>query len=175
MVQSVTLDEGVLTMNRKMFSALVAALLIVTMLVAPVSALAASKVQILQVTVDGARVRKGPGDYDVITSVRKGGKVFYLGKTKNSFCYICTSTGTRGYMFRDYLKSYGSCYANQIYCSKKKNVPVYKKASTGSKKVTKLSNRQHVIVYQVSGSWAYIKTLGGTGGYVKKGNLKKAG
>ena len=51
---------------------------------------------------------------------------------------------------------------------------VYKKASTHSSKKTTLSKGQHVIVYQVKGNWAYIKTLGGTGGFVKKSALKKA-
>ena len=51
---------------------------------------------------------------------------------------------------------------------------VYKKATTHSTRKTTLSKGQHVIVYSVSGNWAYIKTLGGTGGYVKKSALKKA-
>ena len=161
-------------MKHRRISALCAALLIVAMLIAPVSAFADSKVMIMKVTADGARVRKGAGNYDVLTSVKKGGKVFYLGKTKNSFAYVRTSSGVVGYMFKDYLKSYGTCYKSQVYYSKKNKVKVYKKASTHSKNVTRLSKNQHVIVYQVKGSWAYIKTLSGTGGYVKKSNLKKA-
>ena len=161
-------------MKHRRISALCAALLIVAMLIAPVSAFADSKVMIMKVTADGARVRKGAGNYDVLTSVKKGGKVFYLGKTKNSFAYVRTSSGVVGYMFKNYLKPYGTCYKSQVYYSKKNKVKVYKKASTHSKNVTRLSKNQHVIVYQVKGSWAYIKTLSGTGGYVKKSNLKKA-
>jgi len=159
-------------MKRRLISALVAVLLVVSVMIAPVSASAATKVQILKVTVDGARVRSG-SDFSELTSVRKGGKVFYLGKMKKSFAYVRTEYGTVGYVFKNYLKAYGTCYKDQVYCSKSNRVPVYKKASTGSKKVAKLSKRQHVIVYQVKGSWAYIKTLGGTGGFVKKSNLKK--
>jgi len=159
-------------MKRRLISALVAVLLVVSMMIAPVSASAATKVKILKVTVDGARVRNS--SLQELTSVRKGGKVFYLGKMKKSFAYVRTEYGTVGYIYKNYLKSYGTCYREQVYYSKNKKVPVYKKASTGSKKVTKLSKYQHVIVYQVKGSWAYIKTLGGTGGFVKKSNLKKA-
>ena len=162
-------------MKRRVLLMLLSVLLIASM-VMPASAYAASKktVQILQVTVDGARVRKGPGSsYDVITSVRNGGKVFYLGKEKSSFYYVRTDHGVQGYMYKGFLKSYGAAYKDQIYYAKEK-AKVYKKASTHSSRKTTLSKGQHVIVYQVKGNWAYIKTLGGTGGYVKKSALKKA-
>ena len=164
-------------MKRRILMMAVSILLVATMLLAPVSASAASKktVQILQVTVDGARVRKGPSSsYDVITSVRNGGKVFYLGKEKSSFYYVRTDHGAVGYMYRGFLKSYGACYKDQVYYAKQKT-KAYKKPSTHSSKKATLSKGQHVIVYQVKGNWAYIKTLGGTGGYVKKSMLKKAG
>ncbi|MBQ3424802.1 MAG: SH3 domain-containing protein [Clostridia bacterium] len=155
-------------------SVLLLVALLLSMLVMPVSAYAATKVKILKVTADGARVRRGPGNYEVVVSVKKGSKVFYLGKTTNSFAHVRTAYGKTGYMYKGFLKSYGSCYLSQVYCSKKSSVSVYKSPSTRSKRVTKLSKRQHVVVYQVKGSWAYIKTLGGTGGFVKKSNLKKA-
>lgn len=163
-------------MKRRFLMIVLCVLLIASTVLAPASALAASKktVQILQVVVDGARVRKGPGSsYDVITSISNGAKVFYLGKEKNSFCYIRTDHGTKGYIYRGFLKSYGAAYASQIYYAKQKT-KVHKKASGSSGKKTTLSKGQHVIVYSVSGNWAYIKTLGGTGGYVKKSALKKA-
>ena len=95
-------------MKRRIVSMLLCVFLIASMLIVPTDALAASKkvVQILKVTVDGARVRKGPSSaYDVITSVKKGGRVFYLGKTKDSFCYVRTSTGETGFMYRGFLKA----------------------------------------------------------------------
>ena len=162
-------------MNRRFISLALVIALLAAMAIVPAGASAASKIQILKVVVDGARVRQGPSSaYSVKTSVKKGGKVFYLGKMKNSFAYIRTSGGTQGYMYKGFLKSYGTCYKSQVYYSKKSGLKVYKKPSTRSSKVTKLSRYQHVIVYQVKGSWAYIKTLSGTGGYVKKSNLKKA-
>ena len=161
-------------MKRRVLAILLLVTLLVGTVIAPVSASAASKVKILKVTTDGARVRKGPSSaYEVKASVKKGGKVFYLGKTKNSFAYIRTSKGTTGYMYKGFLSAYGTCYKSQIYyCTKKASL--YKKASTSSKRVAKLSKRQHVIVYQVKGNWAYIKTLSGTGGYVKTSVLAKA-
>ena len=163
-------------MKRKILVMLLSVLLVASMLIAPLSASAASKktVQIMQVTVDGARVRSGPGSsYDVVTSVKNGAKVFYLGKEKSSFYYVRTDHGVKGYMYKGFLKSYGACYPSQVYYATKR-AKVYKKASSGSSKKTTLTKGQHVIVYQVKGNWAYIKTLGGTGGYVKKSALKKA-
>ena len=163
-------------MKRKILMMVLSVLLVASMLIAPLSATAASKktVQILQVTVDGARLRSGPGSaYDVKTSVSNGSKVFYLGKEKDSFYYVRTDHGAKGYIYKGFLKSYGACYSNQVYYATHR-AKVYKKASTHSSKKTTLSKGQHVIVYQVKGNWAYIKTLGGTGGYIKKSALKKA-
>lgn len=163
-------------MKRRILAVLLMVLLL-TSVVMPVGASAASKtkVKILKVTTDGARVRKGPSsDYDVVTSVKKGSKAFYLNKMKNSFAYVRTEYGAVGYMYRGFLASYGVCYRYQIYYSNKNKVAVYKKAKTSSNKATRLSKGQHVVVFQVKGSWAYIKTLGGTGGFVQTKYLNAA-
>ena len=170
------LYRGVLFMKRRAITLILTLALLMAMAVAPLGAQAAAKkIKILQVTVDGARVRRGPSSvYDVKTSVKKGGKVFYLGKMKNSFAYIRTSGGTQGYMYKGFLKSYGSCYKSQVYYSKKSGLKVYKKPSTHSSKATKLKKHQHVILYQVKGKWAYIKTVSGKGGYCQASALGKA-
>ena len=163
-------------MKRRVLKITAFILLIASMLVAPVSASAASKsaVMILSVTVDGARLREGPtGDYEVITSLDKGTKVFYAGKKKFAFCYVCTSHGVKGYIYKDYLAPYGAAYKNQIYYAAAKT-KVYKKAGKSSG-VTTLSKGQHVIVYEVQNDWAYIKTMSGKGGFVKASALRKAG
>ena len=106
-------------MKRKVLAILLMVTLLAGMVIAPVGASAATKVKILKVTADGARVRKGPSSaYDVKTSVKKGGKVFYLNKNQNSFAYVRTSTGTNGWMYKGFLSSYGTCYKSQIYYSK---------------------------------------------------------
>ena len=163
-------------MKRRVISVILMVVLLLATVVAPMSAYADKKVKILQVNVDGARLRRGPSiNYDVITSLKKGAKVFYMGKMENSFAYICTSTGKLGYMYKGYLQSYGSCYKSQIYYNKKNtSIAVYKKANAKSKRVTSVGKKQYVIVYQIKGSWAYIKTLNGKGGYVKAKYLKKA-
>ncbi len=164
-------------MKHRMLALLLTVLLLLGTVAVPVGASAASKskVKILRVNVDGARIRTGPSSsYDKKVSVSKGTKVFYLNKMKNSFAYICTEKGVVGYMYRGFLDSYGVAYKYQVYYNTKKSVGVYKHATTNSSRVTKLSKGQFVIVYQVKGSWAYVKTLSGTGGYVKKSNLKKA-
>ena len=162
-------------MKRRTISLVLLIALLLATAIVPVGASAATKVKILKVTVDGARVRQGPSSaYAVKTSVKKGGKVFYLGKMKNSFAYIRTSGGTQGYMYKGFLKSYGTCYKSQVYYSKKSGLKVYKKPSTHSSKVTKLSKHQHVIVYQDKGKWAYIKTVSGKGGYCQASALGKA-
>jgi len=162
-------------MNRRIVSLVLMVALLLATAIVPMGASAATKVKILKVTVDGARVRQGPSSaYAVKTSVKKGGKVFYLGKMKNSFAYVRTSGGTQGYMYRGFLKSYGTCYKSQVYYSKKSGLKIYKKPSTRSSKVTKLSKGQHVIVYQVKGKWAYVKTVSGKGGYCQASALGKA-
>ena len=162
-------------MNRRFISLALVVALLAAMAIVPAGASAASKIKILKVTVDGARVRQGPSSaYSVKTSVKKNGKVFYLGKMKNSFAYIRTSGGTEGYMYKGFLKSYGSCYKSQVYYSKKSGLKVYKKPSTHSSKATKLKKHQHVILYQVKGKWAYIKTVSGKGGYCQASALAKA-
>ena len=164
-------------MKRRILTLVLTVVLLASMVVMPVSASALNKtkVHILRVTVDQARLRAGPSSaYERITSLKKGSKVFYLRKMKDSFAYICTSNGVKGYMYRGFLEKYGMCYAYQVYRCKNSSANVYKKASTSSARVTRLTKNQHVVVYQVSGSWAYIKTLGGKGGYVKKSALTKA-
>ena len=149
-------------------------MLVTSIRVAPISASAASVVQIMKVTVEGARLRTGPGVSSIQKpSLSKGEKVFYWGKKANAFYFVRTATGRMGYVYKRYLAPYGAANARQIYYATG-SAQVYKKASTKSKHVAKLSKRQHVIVYEVRGSWAYIKTLSGKGGFVKTGKLKRA-
>lgn len=164
-------------MKRRLVSLLLCVVLIATVMIVPTTAQAAGSkmVKILKVTVDGARIRQGPGSkYEVVTSVKKGSKVFYLGKTSNSFCYVRTSNGVVGYMYRGFLKSYGAVPLSQVYYCSAKKVTVYKRSGNGLKKTGTLYKNQHVIVYEVRGKWAYIKSLSGKSGYVRTSALKKA-
>ena len=161
-------------MKRRIITVILTVVLLAAMAVAPAGAMAAKKIQILKVTVDGARLRQGPSsEYSVKKSLNKGAKVFFLGK-KNSFAHVRTSGGTEGYVFKGFLKKYGSCYKNQVYYNSKSSLKVYKKPSTHSSRVARLSKNQHVIVYQVKGNWAYIKMVSGKGGYCQASALRKA-
>lgn len=170
---------GVIVVSRKLLRKTLCILMIMSLLIAPVNATAASSkkvISIFKVTADGARLRKGGSSaYDVITSLRKGDNVFYLNKKSNAFCYVITATGQKGYVYQGFLKSYGAATLKQVYYSNTKGVKLYKRASTKSSRVTTLSSRQFVLVYQAKNGWAYVRTLSGKGGYVRAKYLKKAG
>lgn len=163
---------------RRFFRVVVCLLLMIAMTAAPMvaapsmSAKAASSYKVMRCNVEGGRLRKGPGNYGVITTLDRGEKVIYSGKTKNAFCLVATTNGKIGYIYKNFLSSYGAVRKDQLYYTRSRNVKLYKKASTRSKSVT-LKNRQFVTVYQKAGNWAYIKTLEGKGGYVQLSKIKK--
>ena len=144
---------------------------------APVSALAASKkdtvVSILKCTVDGGRLREGPGSsYDVITSLRKGDKVLYIGAYEGAFCLVRTMYGQNGYIYKGFLSYYGAARRSQIFYATDDGVTLYKKPKSGASKSTTLAKGEHIIVYKVVGNWGYAKTLRGKAGFVTAKNLK---
>lgn len=164
-------------MKRKWIMMVTALLLLTAMVIAPVSASAASKkiVYVVKITVQGARLREGPSSaYKIITSLPKDSRVFTLNKRQNAFCFVYTEDGQRGFVYKGFLKAYGAVAVDQVYYNKNNSLTVYKKANTNSGRVTTLYKNQHIIVYQTQGEWAYIKTLRGKGGFVKISGLRKA-
>ena len=139
----------------------------------PVASAKSKSMKILKVTVSGARLREGPGDYEVITTLKKGEKVFYSGKTVKSWCLVCTSSGKIGYVYKGFLASYGTVRVDQIYYTTAKT-KLYKKPSTKASKVTSLGKREFLIIYKKAGNWAYGKTLTGKSGYIPLGKLEAA-
>lgn len=167
-------------LKRKFFKLIVCMLLMLTMTATPLlagaSSAQAAAMRIVKVNVQGARLRQGPSSgYDVITSLKKGEKVFYSGKTKNAFSYVCTAKGKRGFVYRGYLSSYGTIRSNQVYYTTGKNVRMYKKASTNAARAATLKAQQYVIVYKKAGNWAYARTLDGKAGFIPLNKLKSAG
>lgn len=167
---------------RKIFRIILCAMLLLTLTATPLmatlssSALAAGTMKMVKVNVQGGRLRKGPSSsYDVITSLDKGDKIFYSGQTKNAFSYVCTADGKVGYIYKEFLTSYGSVRSSSIYYTTGKNVRMYKKASTSASKAATLRKQQFVIVYKKAGKWAYVRTLDGQAGYVQLSKLKNAG
>lgn len=158
-------------MKRRMLAVLLCLMLLASIFAIPASA--TSVVRIMKVNVNGARLRKGPGDYDIITSLKKGTKVLYTGKHVNAFYQVRTSGGRVGYVYKRYLTKYGAATSKQVYYTNKK-VTMRRRNSSSSSGVKRLKKNTLVLVYEVRGSWAYVKTLSGKGGYVKVSALRKA-
>ena len=116
-------------------------------------------------------MRSGPGNYSVITTLDRGEKVIYSGKTKNAFCLVATMDGKKGYIYKNFLSNYGVVRSDRLYHTYARNTKLYKKASTSAKYVT-LKNPQFVTVYQKAGNWAYVKTMDGKGGYIPLSKIR---
>ena len=160
---------------KKLMRAVLCLMLATLMLAAPMEAFAATTVKIYRVNADLVRVHSTPqqGLENVIGKVRAGSKVFYLNQNKSGWWKVRTDHGLTGYIWKDYLGYYGATTLNRVYQATS-SAYVYKKASTGAKKLTTIGKNEHVIVYATKGNWAAIATLSGTQGYVKKSALKKA-
>lgn len=165
-------------MMRRFFKVAICLLMMIAMAATPMltvpsmNAYAASSYKVMRCNVDGGRLRKGPGDYDVITTLDKGEKVIYSGKMKNAFCLVATMEGKIGYIYKGFLSNYGVVRKDQLYYTTARNVKLYKKATASAKSV-KLKNPQFVTVYQKAGNWAYVKTFDGKGGFVQLSKIKK--
>lgn len=169
---------GVSRLKRKFFRVLACLLAMLTLAATPLAVMptaeAASTMKIVKVNVQGARLREGPSsEYDIITSLDKGEKVFYSGKTKNAFSYVCTADGKVGFVYKGYLSAYGTVRTAQVYYTTGNGVRMYKKPRTSASRVATLK-QQYVIVYQKAGNWAQVRTLEGKSGYIQLSKLKKA-
>jgi len=144
-------------------------------ILAPVTASAAVKtVNILKVTADYVRVRSEAGNSgDVLETLRKGTKVFYLGRS-GGMAYVCTERGVKGFVYAGYLSLYGAVRLANVYYVKSSSLSVYASASTSSKKLGSLPKNGYILLMDTNGSWGYIKSLSGKGGYVLLSGLKKA-
>ena len=166
-------------MKRRIMKSILCSLLVIALLSAPVSALAAKKVAyILKVSVSGApgtymrsgSTKAGGKESDIIGSLRNGQKVVYWGQKSGQMLKVMTSSGETGYVYQDNLKSYGAISSKQVYVTKG-STTVYKRS--GAKKGTIAKNKP-VFVYATRGEWAMIKTIGGATGYVKTSAIQKA-
>lgn len=169
-------------MKRKFFRVLLCVLLMLTMTATPLmatpssSAKAAGSMKIMKTNVSGGRLREGPSsEYEVITTLKKGEKVFYSGKTKNAFCYVCTANGKIGYIYKGFLSNYGTVRSSAVYYTRSQKTYLYKKPSTSASKAVALRKQQFVIVYQKAGNWAYVRTLDGQAGFVPLSKIKSTG
>ena len=170
-------------MKRKLLKSILCSLLVVALLAAPMSALAASKVAyILKVDVGssklanvhaGSALRGGNGDSTIIGTLKNGTKVLYWGEKSGQMLKIMASNGKTGYIYQGSLKTYGAMSRKQIYLAKS-STNMYKKSGSSLKKSGSISKGSPVFVYKVSGNWVLVKNMSGSSGYVKSSTLKKA-
>ena len=158
-------------MKRRILMVALCMMLIVSTVLAPVSA-SASTVKIMKVNVEGARMRKGSGLFINKPSLKKGERVFYAGKQYKAFYYVCTASGRKGYVYKRYLSSYGAVNSKQIFYTTGKT-KIYKKPNSKSSRIGSIAKHRYIIVYEIRGNWAYIKTMSGKGGFVKISSLKR--
>lgn len=157
-------------MKRKLFLSL----LLIIVLTLPALSASAAKWTYMKVIVQDARVRKGPGAYEIITSLDKGTKVISTGRANKSYYRIITPGGQIGYIFRDHVKALASADSSKIYKTTAK-VNLRRKARAGSTLVKTLKAGTYVKVLSVSGGWTHVKTADGKKGYVRSDLLKKVG
>ena len=170
-------------MKRKFMKSLLCSLLVVALLAAPMSALAASKVAyILKINAGSAgkafvhvnsSKKGGNGDSTIIGSLKNGTRVLYWGDKIGEMYKIMVTNGKTGYVHKDNMRLYGAVSKKQIYVASSSTY-MYKKSGSSVKKAGSLAEGSPVFVYSVTGSWAKVKNMSGTTAYVKTSALKKA-
>ena len=166
-------------MKRKLLKSILCSLLIITLVVAPISALASSKTAyILKVTgSDKVNVRSGSsvkgGDSGIIGTVKPGTRVLYWGVKSGQMLKVMGANGQTGYIYQGNLKSYGAVKRSQVYLTKSATT-TYKKSGSTLKKKGTVSANYPVVVYKVIGGYAQAKNISGTTVYIKTSALKKA-
>lgn len=158
-------------MKRNYLAKILCLSLILMLGIMPVSsAYAASRAYILRVNTNYVHVRDEDGN--IISNARKGTRVLYWGESIGSMCKVVSSSGAIGYIYKDYLSSYGAVNKKQIGIVTAK-APMYKRSGNSLKKAGTAKAGTVVLVYQVNGSWAYVKNFNGTGAYVRTSYLKQ--
>ena len=155
---------------KKMWRAVVCLALV--MMVAFGSCAYAANVKILNVTVNGARVRDSNGE--VIGSAGRNLKVFYMGKKIRSNSLVRCANGKAGYIYDGFLELYGSVDSDSIYYCNVKSSKIYRSPSTSASGLGYMYKDQYVILMRTQGDWAYVRNLSGAGGFCKLSHLNKA-
>ena len=94
--------------GKKFLRALVCATLTLCLMLGTVGAQAAERsVTILRLTNDFVNIRSSTGENSrVIGTLRQGALMFYLNRS-GSMAYVCTTSGTQGYVYAGYLEKVG--------------------------------------------------------------------
>lgn len=152
---------------RRALLGLVCLVLIASVALAPVGALAA-KGKIYKAITNGVRIREKPQSGSLIVGkLMKGDKVIHL-SSKNSWWRVKTSSGLIGYVFPSNLTYYRTYDVGKIYrASSSSGVKVYKKASTSSGVKGTLTRKYTVVLLAKKGKWGLIRVIkNGKVGYV---------
>lgn len=157
-------------MKRNVWKAIVCFMMMVAMLVASIPASAASTAYIMKVNADRVRLRGSAGD--IIRTMRKGTKVLYWGSKDGSMYKVLTSDGKTGYVYKNYLSTYGAMKVSSVYVTTS-SAPTYKRSGNNLKRSGSLAAGKYVMVMKTSGNWAYAKTMTGRSIYLQKSYLKK--
>ena len=164
-------------MKRNVMKSILCSLLIVALLAAPVSALAASKVAyILKVNVPatkGAYIHSGTGngDKDVIGSLRHGTYALYYGKKVGQMLYVMSPEGKTGYVYQGNMKTYGAVNIRQLYLTSS-STGVYRKVKGSMRKIGSVGAGVPVVMFNANGKWAYVRSLTGAAAYIPVSALK---
>lgn len=160
-------------MKRNFMKSVLCLVLILVLVTAPLCAFASTKTaKILKVNVDKARLRTGPSGA-IIATLNKGTKLLYLNSNSGAYCKVCTKNGTVGYIYKDFLSSYGAVRADNIYITTS-STTMYRRSGNSLRKSSTLNSGQFLLVSQTNGNWARVKTVAGKTGYVKLNTIRKA-
>ena len=159
-------------MKRNFLRIMICLVLVAATLAAPISASAASLAHIMKINVSDARLRVAPGDTEIISKLRRGAKVLYLGDEDDHYCKVVTLDGKTGYVFEEYLSHYGTVKKSMLYTNDSK-ITLYKKSGDNLRKSSSIKADQLILVYKKSGGWAQIKTLDGKSGYCKLSGINE--
>ena len=170
-------------MNRKIIKSILCSLLIVALLAAPVSVLAAGKAAyILKIAASdapGVYLRSGTDPKNlnkttdnVIGRLKNGTKVLYWGHSVGQMMLVMTANGKSGFVHKGNLRTYGAMNTKQLYVTKNASA-VYRRSGSSMHRVGSVSKGLPVVVYRTNGGWAYIRNLSGKSGYIKTSDLKK--
>ena len=164
-------------MKKNIFRSLICVVLVLVLTISayvPVAS-AASASKILRVNADHVRLHytaAGQGDTNMITLLRKGTRVLYLGTSHKVWVHVRTEKGLEGYIYKDYLSAYGAVSTKSLYVVKSK-ATAYKRSNGKYKKTTSLSAGTIVSVKSTRGNYAYVQTMTGRKVYIKKSVLTK--
>ena len=127
--------------ERKFLRTFICLTLMLSILLGTFGAQAAERtVTILELTNDFVYIRSSTGENSqIIGTLRKGTRMFYRGRS-GSMAYVCTSNGTKGYVYAGYLEKVGEARIGNIYYVQSSSLAVYRSASTSSGRSTTLSH-----------------------------------